>query len=401
MVTDNERLVSGVALICLGLVSAAANAENGKLELSGFGRIVAGFIDDPNVSFEGYENRVSLNEQTLLALQADYHLLDNLTITTQALAHTSSERDSGIEWLYVSYVPHSNWLIKGGRMRTPFYHYSDVIDVGFAYPWISPPQQLYSSFLFYQYDGASVIHNFAMGNISGSIEGYYGSFNGDTQLQEKRYRTNIDGLTGVVLNTSYNTNWRFRASYVNADFAVDLAEITSFANQLRNFGFVQSADSLTMQGEFDIYQVGLALDELDYNLAWEWMKIASNTVLAPNIESYYVQGGMVFQSLTVHLTYADLSTTPSTQATDIPVGVSPALDQLYYAYQSIFSQTQAADLESITLGLRWDAGVNVAFKAEVTQYRGGLGISTFQPVANANEFDERVNVYQFGMEFVF
>lgn len=401
MVTHNKRVASGVALVCLGLVSASASAESDKLELSGFGRIVAGFIDDPNVSFEGYENRVSLNEQTLLALQADYHLLDNLTITTQVLAHTSSERDSGIEWLYASYIPHSNWLIKGGRMRTPFYHYSDVIDVGFAYPWISPPQQLYSAFLFNQYDGASIIHNFAMGNVSGSIEGYYGSFNGDTQFQERRYGTDIDGLTGVVVNAMYNTNWRFRASYSNADFAVDLAEITGFAKQLRNFGFVQSADSLTMQGEFDIYQVGLALDELDYNLAWEWMKIASNTVLAPNIESYYVQGGMVFQSLTVHLTYADLSTTPSPPAADIPVGLSPNLDQLYYAYQSIFAQIQAADLKSITLGLRWDAGVNVAFKAEVTHYRGALGISTFQPVANASEFDERVNMYQFGMEFVF
>lgn len=393
--------VSG-ATLCAGLLaSSTALASSDKLEISGFGRIVAGFIDDPSVSFEGYENEVSFNEQTLLALQADYHLLDNLMITSQVLAHTNSERDSGVEWFYASYVPHNNWLIKGGRMRTPFYYYSDVIDVGFAYPWISPPQQLYSAFLFNQYDGASVIHNFALGNISGSVEGYYGSFQGDTQFQDRRYATDIDGLTGVVFNGVYNANLRFRASYTTADFRVNLAEISAFADQLRSFGFVESANSLTMEGTFDIYQVGLSLDELDYNLAWEWMEIQSDTVLAPNIESYYIQGGLVFQPFTVHLTYADMATNPQAPASDIPLGLSPDLDQLYYGYQTVFARTQAADLESVTLGVRWDVGVSVTFKAEVTHYRGALGISTFEAVDDRTDFDESVNLYQLGMEFVF
>ena len=397
----SKAVVAGVTLLaaqCCGMQSAVADD---KLEITGFGRIVAGAIDDPNVSFEGYEDDISFEEQTLVALQLDYQLLDKLTVTTQLLAHTNSERDSGVEWLYASYKPTANWLIKGGRMRTPFYHYSDVIDVGFAYPWISPPQQLYSAFLFNQSDGASVIHNFAFGNFSGSVEGYYGTFDGDTQFQDRRYGTDINGLTGLVLNGMYNTNFRFRASYTTADFSVDLADITAFATQLRNFGFTESADSLTMEGEFDIYQFGLAWDELDYNLAWEWMKIQSNTVLAPNIESYYLQGGLVFQPVTVHLTYADLSVDNATAADDIPLGVAPDLDQLYYAYQTLFARTQAADLESITLGVRWDAAVNIAFKAEVTHYRGGLGISTFEAVGDPAAFDERVNLYQIGMEFVF
>ena len=255
----NHKLTAAVFCSCL-LVSSAALASSEKLEISGFGRVVAGFTDDPDVSFEGYENELSLKEQTLLALQVDYHLLENVSITSQLLAHTNSERDSGVEWLYVSYIPHNNWLVKGGRMRTPFYHYSDVIDVGFAYPWISPPQQLYSAFLFNQYEGASVIHNFALENLSGSVEGYYGSFNGDTQFQDRRDATDIDGLSGFVFSGVYNANLRFRASYTTADFSVNLAEISAFADQLRSVGFVASADSLAMEGEFDIYQVGLALD---------------------------------------------------------------------------------------------------------------------------------------------
>lgn len=393
--------MSGALLSTCLLTVHDAVANGDKLEISGFGRIVAGVTDDANVSFEGYENSVSLSEQTLLALQVDYHLLDSVTITSQVLAHTSSERDSGVEWLYASYVPHSNWLLKGGRMRTPFNRYSDVIDVGFAYPWISPPQQLYSAFLFNQYDGASVIRSFVKGNLSGSVEVYYGSFDGDSQFQDRRYATKIDNLTGIVLNGVVNANIRFRASYTTADFSVDFEEISLFADQLRQFGFVQSADSLVMQGEFGLYQVGLAIDELNYHLSGEWMKIESDTVLSPNIESYYVQGGLVFQPFTVNLTYADMVTNNAAPATDIPLGLSPDLDQLFYAYRTIFAATQAADLESLTFGVRWDAGVSIAFKAEVTHYRGALGISTFEPLADSSAFDERVNLYQFGMEFVF
>lgn len=274
----NDKLSAALLCSCL-LASPAALASSEKLELSGFGRVVAGFTDDADVSFEGYENELS--------------------------------------------------------------------------------------------------------------------------FQDRRYVTNIDGLPGLVFNGVYNTNVRFRASYTTADFSVNLAEISAFADQLRSSGFAESADSLTMEGEFDIYQVGLALDELEYNLAWEWMKIESDTVLAPNIESYYVQGGLVFQPFTVHLTYADMATNPQSAATDIPLGLAPDLDQLYYAYQTVFARTQAADLESVTLGVRWDAGVRVAFKGEVTHYRGALGISTFEALGDRDAFDERVNLYQVGMEFVF
>lgn len=401
----NRRLNSRSVLCLLFVVCCSANVSyaNEKLELSGFGRLVAGYLDDNKVTFEGYTNELTFSEQSLLAIQADYHVTDTVTVTTQLLAHNSAERDSGIEWFYLSYQPNANWLFKAGKMRTPFYQYSDVLDVGFAYAWLSPPQQLYSAFLFNQYEGISGIHRFALGPVSGSVELYTGRYNGDTSFQQKRYPTDIDNLRGVVLNAITGGNLKLRASYINADFALDLEEITQFANILRGAGFVQSANSLTMEGEFDIYQLGAIYEELDYHFAWEWMKITSNTILAPNIASYYVQGGYVFDPITVNLTFANLITSAVEPVNEIPFGVSPQLDQLFIAYNTTLQRTKASDLKSVTLGVRWDAGVNVAFKAEVTHYQGGIGISTFEPVSEsaALTFDERANLYQIGMEFVF
>ena len=397
----NMRVLLCLAAACLSASQVCYGAE--KLEISGFGRLVAGYLDDNNVSFEGYTNELTFSEQSLLAIQADYHLTDTLSVTSQLLAHNNSERDSGIEWFYLTYEPNSQWLFKAGKMRTPFYHYSDVLDVGFAYAWLSPPQQLYSAFLFNQYEGVSGIHRFSLGQVSGAIELYTGRYNGNTSFQQKRYPTDIDNLQGLVFNAIVGNHPKLRSSYITADFALDLEEITEFANILRGAGFVQSANSLTMEGEFDIYQLGAIYEEFDYHLAWEWMKITSNTILAPNIASYYVQGGYVFDSVTAHLTFANLITSDVEPVNEIPFGVNPGLDQLFIAYNTTLQRTKASDLKSLTLGVRWDAGVNVAFKAEVSHYQGGVGISTFEPLSEsaASAFDERANLYQFGMEFVF
>ena len=101
-----HRPVLWCLLIVCFWTGLSVQAEE-KLAISGFGRLVAGYLDDNNVSFEGYTNELTFSEQSLLALQADYHLTDTVTITTQLLAHSNNERESGLEWLYLSYEPNS------------------------------------------------------------------------------------------------------------------------------------------------------------------------------------------------------------------------------------------------------------------------------------------------------
>lgn len=48
-----------------------------------------------------------------------------------------------LEWAYLSYAPASDWEVLLGRKRIPIYFYSDFMDVGFAYPWVRAPQDLY------------------------------------------------------------------------------------------------------------------------------------------------------------------------------------------------------------------------------------------------------------------
>lgn len=53
------------------------------------------------------------------------------------------------------------------------------------------------------------------------------------------------------------------------------------------------------------------------------------------------------------------------------------------------------DLKSLIFGVRWDVGVNVVFKVEVSYYQGGVGIFIFELFFESvvSVFDEWVNLY--------
>jgi hypothetical protein len=127
-------------------------------------------------------------------------VLDSLSVVAQAVVRPSGKRDSEIQWLYVDYRPTSDWSFKLGRQRIPFYQYSEIIDVGFAYPWISLPQEVYNPFLFNDYDGLLASYEFSSEQFFGSIDAYYGGYQGDVFLGPYTYETDVNNLVGLAAN---------------------------------------------------------------------------------------------------------------------------------------------------------------------------------------------------------
>ena len=116
----------------LMLMPAAVLADHGRegFEFSGFARVVAGFLDEPDSPFNGYDDGVSLGQQSLVAVQPSFNFTSELSATAQWLAHTSDDRGSSLEWLYLSYQPTPSWRLRAGKLRTHFFRYRDGIDVG-------------------------------------------------------------------------------------------------------------------------------------------------------------------------------------------------------------------------------------------------------------------------------
>ncbi|GAB2690447.1 hypothetical protein GCM10027170_22800 [Aliiglaciecola aliphaticivorans] len=112
------------SLIFLGISPSAISKDNEKLQFSGFARVVLGYFDDENAEYVGYDNSLSVDKQSLLGIQGDYLFSDELSFTGQVVGFTDEQRNSGLEWLYVTYAPSNAWQVKLGRQRIPFFNYS-------------------------------------------------------------------------------------------------------------------------------------------------------------------------------------------------------------------------------------------------------------------------------------
>ena len=128
--------ISATALV----MSSSALAQD-QIEWSGFGSIAAGMTTGSDDQLFGYDNDLDFNPGSLFALQAKANLSDKLSVTTQIMSRGSEDFDLGVEWAYLQYQLTDSASVNVGKLRLPFYMYSDYLDVGYSYHWLRTPSE--------------------------------------------------------------------------------------------------------------------------------------------------------------------------------------------------------------------------------------------------------------------
>lgn len=369
------------------------------IEFSGFGRIVAGQLFKNDLQYNGYTNELDFAQESLLAAQVDGKLTDKLSATVQVLLHSSDSRSSGVEWAYFTYQHSNNLQFKLGKLRTPFFSYSDVIDVGFAYPWVHPPNQVYSEYLFSTFEGLNATYNFSHGGSAVSIEGYWGKFSGEVFVDGIQFEPEVDKLHGLVFNLSRN-HFAYRLSYHKANVASFQEGISDFSHYLSSLGYKKSADSLDSAGYVYAIQTGLSYDSLDYFAHAEWRSLGSDILVFPESKGYYLTVGYNFSPLTAHFTYANQRNYLNSPVNEIPTGVNPDLDMLNLVYRNTFNYLITHDVKSYTLGLRYDLRANIAVKADISLLEGDIPTEHRSSITN-QKVSEQAGMLQVGFEWMF
>ena len=389
--------------IILGVCSIAfhpfSRAES-SIDFSGFSRVVAGVIDDKNAKYEGYDDQLSFAQKSLLAVQIDGHISESWSLTAQLLAHSSDDRQSGLEWLYATYQASDSWQFKLGRLRTPFFNYSDFLDVGYAYPWVSPPQQIYNGFLFDSYDGLSASYDLVTSSFSANAEVFWGEYNDDLTIGDSTVKADVNQFRGIVLNVQYD-NFKLRMSSHKGNVRVELPEITGFASVLNQAGYPRMADYLDTKGDVKVHQISLNYDALDYFVKSEFVQIVSPILLFPDVNSYYLSAGYISYPYTLHATYASSRVSYNAVESIIPAGLDPQLDALSNGFTALYNGLDRDNLDSVTLGVRWDFRPGMAFKADVSHLMGTKNQRSFFTIIHPDTFDYKANLLQVAWEWVF
>ena len=86
------------------------------------------------------------------------------------------------DWAFVSYRAADPLTIRGGKLKLTTFLVSDYIEVGYAYPWIRPPQEVYYANPISTMTGADALVRFNFGDYSLLFQPYYGNSRGEQAL---------------------------------------------------------------------------------------------------------------------------------------------------------------------------------------------------------------------------
>lgn len=379
------KLKHCIYFVCLFLTTHVSS----ETRINGFASIVAGLdTDDKNFVNTPYTDEMNFKPESKFALQISTDLSDDLTAVAQIMARGANDFDAEFEWAYLSYDINENYTIRAGKLRIPFYKYSDYLDVGYAYPWIRPPRAMYS-LTFSTYEGLSLISNFSLSDWDISSNLMYGNVEGtffETTLPTDGTLTDSMGI-----NVQLSKEW-FSMYFAYLGTKVDIPR-SDFESISQIVDLVSPGDgtSIKLDNDYaDFLGIGFTIDYENWLFNSEWSNVAIEDNITLDSVQWYASLAYRFDKIMPYITYQTTETKrekASISNNRIPAQIHPAQPPLNMFLQGILD-SQIFEYKAYTVGVRYDFHPSAALKLEYNSYfdiidNDSLG-STSDPETSGN-----------------
>ena len=394
----------GASLACGGATAVAAPLGDSAINLSGFLTAGTTYADTKvlpttnAVSQDGnIENKVGFTNDSRIGIQLSAKINREVSVTGQLLARGIDDNfNLKADWAFVTYRAANALSIRAGKLKLTTFLVSDYLEVGYAYPWIRPPQEVYFANPISTLSGVDALVRFNFGDYTLLFQPYYGVSRGEQALVPQEVVTTqplcltpppgspaytncpagtvvftdftADGLTGV--NLSFGSDaFTVRAGYLQALVSAPAFGVSGDKATFISVGGTLDWKGMVLYTEYFQRDIeGLA------NMAF------------PNQKGAYATLGYRFGRFLPHITYANLDDN------DNPTTL----------FGRPLKQTSA------TLGLRYELGTGAALKVEAQQVKpeaantGGpaRGLLIADP-ATGPERSDSVMVYSLAVDVVF
>jgi len=423
--------------LCLVLASVSASSFGavsgalGEFKLTGF--ISAGMswtsadylpsgIEPIYISYIG--KTPSYDDLSNVGIQITKYLRDDINITTQLYAEAASQFDVEAAWAFIEYEPNNNWQFRIGRVRTNPYMLSNYVNVGYAYPWARPPQEVYSQIPFSNFTGMDARYTKQICNRDLSIYGFYGSSTDILTFPVAPFSALLDNVQ-MKLRHLGSFDIRYGDDTFSVRFGYEstrailypnagnfMQNLNTFVNTMIAMGFLGT----DYENYFSFDNAKASFMGIGYQFDWknivsmgELVKRKSASPIMANVVGWYLMGGYRVKQVLPHLTFARERLIGNyvrrfnalvnlAASTPPPLGFGVPLDTIAQALigTSPYYEGGAGDQTSVTAGLRWDIYDGVAIKFELSHVhpdRHGKGLFDFDP-------QKSVNVYSFVVDAV-
>ncbi len=302
--------VIGLAAVCLATTQAFA-LEQGEHRFNGFGTVgfthLGGEDDGRTYGVQGQTNDSWRGDQlSKFGAQLSYGITDTVGVTVQATAKPQQDEwKANLEWAYLSWQTNDQLMLRAGRLRSPVYMYSESLDVGYSYPWLRLPDEVYSQVQVTNYEGVDAVYTVPLsyGSVSVQVAGGQAK-NRDYFAYDQQYDIDYGHLFGASVSLNTNDFGTLRIGYVEADIS------TAVSGTVNNY-LVGNPNAnlplLTLEKEKGKFtSIGYQYDNGTWISSNEWTSRMIENDGMESIDSFYLMGGRRFGDFLPHVTYAQL-----------------------------------------------------------------------------------------------
>jgi hypothetical protein len=303
--------VAGLAAVCLAATPAFA-LEQGEHRFNGFGTVgfthLGGEDDGRSYGIQGQTNDSWRGDQlSKFGAQLSYGITDTLGVTVQATAKAQQDEwKANLEWAYLSLQANDQLMLRAGRLRSPVYMYSESLDVGYSYPWLRLPDEVYSQVQLTNYEGIDAVYTVPLsyGSVTFQLAGGQAK-NRDYYAYDEQFDIDYGNLFGASVSLATNDLGTLRIGYVEADIKTDITG-TVDATAI-GFGANQPLSLLNLNKEKGKFtSIGYQYDNGTWISSNEWTSRLIENDGMEAIDSFYLMGGRRFGDFLPHVTYAQL-----------------------------------------------------------------------------------------------
>lgn len=303
--------VAGLAAVCLAATPAFA-LEQGEHRFNGFGTVgfthLGGEDDGRSYGVQGQTNDSWRGDQlSKFGAQLSYGITDTLGVTVQATAKAQQDEwKANLEWAYLSLQANDRLMLRAGRLRSPVYMYSESLDVGYSYPWLRLPDEVYSQVQVTNYEGVDAVYTMPLsyGSVTFQLVGGQAK-NRDYYAYDEQFDIDYGKLFGASVSLASNDFGTLRIGYVEADIKTDITG-TVDATAL-GFGASEPLSLLNLDKEKGKFtSIGYQYDNGTWISSNEWTSRMIENDDMESVDSFYLMGGRRFGDFLPHVTYAQL-----------------------------------------------------------------------------------------------
>lgn len=293
-------LSSFVFSVSMLITSPVQALDREDISFAGFATMSYGKAIDNDGDLGGFTDEGEYRNFNVLGLRMDAEMHDRVSFTVQMTADGVYNYEPDFQWIYANINLMQYLDARVGKQRVPLFVYSDFLDVGYAYPWISPPVAVYGDGSIRAFEGLSLIYSRPMGPVDSTLQ-LYGGRNEETIKTESGDEFSIDGRESMGFAWTVGYEWlQARASYYESTstLSVNNAAFSQSTALLGAAETIMGADFMDnlLWEEDNVYFAGLGLT-MDFN---EFFFIAEKTqirkgdasLILGDMDSWYLTAGI-------------------------------------------------------------------------------------------------------------